>query len=150
MGNKQENFLLLEKQICFQFYAASKAITNLYRPLLQPLDLTYPQYLVMLVLWEEGQVNVKRLGNRLKLDSGTLSPLLKKLEAKKLIIRKRSSTDERNLQITLTKEGTQLRKKATSIPFQLLCSLGLQDKPVEDLKNMFNQAFEPLKLILAE
>ena len=150
MGNKQENFLLLEKQICFQFYAASKAITNLYRPLLQPLDLTYPQYLVMLVLWEEGQVNVKRLGNRLKLDSGTLSPLLKKLEAKKLIIRKRSSTDERNLQITLTKEGTQLRKKATSIPFQLLCSLGLQDKPVEDLKNMFNQVFEPLKLILAE
>ena len=149
MAAKQDN-LLLEKQICFQFYAASKAITNLYRPLLQPLDLTYPQYLVMLVLWEEKQVNVKHLGSRLMLDSGTLTPLLKKLQAKKLITRQRSSTDERQLAIALTGEGTQLREKAASIPYQLICSLGLQDRPVEELKNMFNQIFAPLKSIFNE
>jgi DNA-binding MarR family transcriptional regulator len=108
--------LLLDEQLCFKFYAISRQITNLYRPLLEALDITYPQYLVMLILWEEESATVKKIGNRLQLDSGTLTPLLKRLEQKKLLTRTRDANDERNVIIRISNEGMELRKSAEMIP----------------------------------
>src|ERR1700689_846568 len=108
--------MMLTDQLCFALYAASRAITSQYRPVLDPLGLTYPQYLVLLVLWERGQVPVKELGDALYLDYGTLSPLLKRLEARGLLRRERSAADERSVLITLTADGTALRDRASSIP----------------------------------
>ena len=105
------NPLLLEEQLCFPFYAISREITKRYRPLLEPLGLTYPQYLVMLVLWEQDQQSLKAVGERLHLDSGTLTPLLKKLEASGLVERVKNPADERHIQITLTADGQALRKE---------------------------------------
>ena len=113
-----ENYdsLKLDNQLCFPLYACSKEIVRLYKPFLDEIDLTYTQYIVMMVMWETGEVNVKSLGERLYLDSGTLTPLLKKLEAKGYISRQRSSEDERNVIITLTEDGEALKKKAVCIP----------------------------------
>ena len=111
--------LRLENQLCFPLYACSKEIVRRYRPLLDQLDLTYTQYLVMMVLWEKSSMTVKELGQFLYLDSGTLTPLLKKLEARSYIRRVRSSTDERNLIISLTNEGLALRDQALSVPEQM-------------------------------
>ena len=117
----EENFneLKLENQICFPLYACSKEITRRYAPLLEKLDLTYTQYLAMMVLWEEKEINVKELGKKLFLDSGTLTPLLKKLEAKGYVNRKRSKNDERNLIISITEKGMDLRKDAKFVPREL-------------------------------
>ena len=115
----------LDDQLCFALYAASRAITAAYQPLLAPLGLTYPQYLALLVLWEEDGVPVKHLGERLQLDSGTLTPLLKRLEAQGVVRRARDLDDERVVRIHLTAAGKQLRKKAADIPRQLLCHPGL-------------------------
>ncbi|MBV1854168.1 MarR family winged helix-turn-helix transcriptional regulator [Catellatospora tritici] len=106
----------LRKQVCFALYSASRALTALYRPVLDRLGLTYPQYLVMLVLWERGEVSVKALGEALQLDSGTLSPLLKRLEAAGLVVRARSARDERSVLVSLTPSGDVLRERATGIP----------------------------------
>ena len=113
-----ENYesLKIENQLCFPLYASAKEVIKKYKPYLEQIDLTYTQYITMMVLWEYGQMNVKDLGERLYLDSGTLTPLLKKLESKGLIERKRSVADERNLVVALTQKGTQLREKAVSIP----------------------------------
>ena len=108
--------LLLENQLCFPLYASSKEIIRHYKPLLDQLDLTYTQYIAMMVLWEEKQVNVKRLGERLFLDSGTLTPLLKKLEAKGYLARSRDAADERSLLVTLTPAGAALREQALAVP----------------------------------
>lgn len=108
--------LCLENQLCFKLYAISRQVTNRYRPLLDALDITYPQYLVMLVLWEEKSITVKELGLRLYLDSGTLTPLLKRLEQKQLLSRDRDAADERSVIITLTAEGKKLQQKAKKIP----------------------------------
>ena len=108
--------LKLENQLCFPLYAASKEITRRYAPYLEPLDLTYTQYIVMLVLWEEKKCNVSELGKKLFLDSGTLTPLLKKLEAKGYIQRTREQSDERCLSVSLTAEGESLKRKAASVP----------------------------------
>lgn len=105
-----------------------------YRPILDALDLTYPQYITMMALWENNMQTVNRLGEKLKLDSGTLTPLLKRLEAKKLIKRTRSTEDERVVNITLTKEGENLRKKATCVPLQIITSLNLDMADMEQLK----------------
>jgi DNA-binding MarR family transcriptional regulator len=117
--------LRLDDQICFSLYAASRALTAAYGPLLAPLGLTYPQYLVMLVLWEDDGVPVKRIGERLALDSGTLTPLLKRLEAQGLVTRRRSAEDERVVEIHLTTEGKRLKQRARSVPEKLVCRLGL-------------------------
>lgn len=110
------DILKIENQLCFPLYASAKEIIKKYKPYLDEIDLTYTQYITMMVLWEYGQMNVKTLGERLYLDSGTLTPLLKKLEAKGLVIRKRSDIDERNMTVSLTETGMQLRKKAVNIP----------------------------------
>ncbi len=108
--------LKIENQVCFPLYAGAREVVRKYTPFLDPLDLTYTQYIVMLVLWEYRQVNVKELGQRLFLDSGTLTPLLKKLEKKGFISRTRSDADERSLTVAPTEKGMRLRDKALSIP----------------------------------
>ncbi|MFM2054986.1 MAG: hypothetical protein RL456_3023 [Pseudomonadota bacterium] len=122
------DLLALDQQLCFALYAASLAMTRRYRPLLEPLGLTYPQYLVMLVLWERDGRGVGELGDLLSLDSGTLTPLLKRLETLGLVRRTRSREDERRVEITLTEAGRAMRAHAAAIPPQLVartgCSLG--------------------------
>lgn len=120
------DLLKLENQLCFSVYATSRSITKIYRPLLDELGITYPQYLVMIVLWENGTVTLKDLGNKLYLDSGTLTPLLKRLESLNLIKRERSSEDERLLCVTLTEKGTSLKEKALSIPECILKAINLE------------------------
>lgn len=116
--------LLLDDQLCFALYAASRAMTARYRPVLDEIGLTYPQYLVMIVLWDEGTPTVSELGERLRLDSGTLSPLLKRLEANKLITRSRRPDDERSVQIALTDQGRVLRAQGAAVPEQVASLLG--------------------------
>ncbi|TDL11742.1 MarR family transcriptional regulator [Mycolicibacterium obuense] len=112
----------LDEQLCFALYSASRAVTAAYRPLLEELELTYPQYLVLMVLWEEQPCTVGHLGDRLHLDSGTLSPLLKRLESAGLVRRQRSATDERRVEISLTDRGRALEERAACIPDRLLGS----------------------------
>lgn len=133
------NPLLLEEQLCFPFYAISREITKRYRPLLEPLGLTYPQYLVMLVLWEQDQQSLKAVGERLHLDSGTLTPLLKKLEASGLVERVKDPKDERHIQITLTADGKALRTEAEQIPLALKELLGVSDEDLELVKQTLNR-----------
>lgn len=114
--SKEYESLKLENQLCFPLYASAREIVKKYKPYLDEIGLTYTQYITMMVLWEKQTINVKELGSMLYLDSGTLTPLLKKLEQANFIKRKRSSTDERNLIVTLTKEGIDLREKAKEIP----------------------------------
>lgn len=111
--------LKLDSQLCFPLYACSKEIIRQYKPFLDELDLTYTQYITMMVLWEHKSVNVKALGELLYLDSGTLTPLLKKLEGKGLVSRNRSIVDERNLIVTLTAAGEELKERAVSVPQQI-------------------------------
>ncbi len=111
--------LKISNQLCFPLYACSKEIVKRYKPYLDPLDLTYTQYITMMVLWEEKEITVKALGDKLFLDSGTLTPVLKKLEQKGYVKRSRSKDDERNLIITLTKEGEELKKQASQIPAKM-------------------------------
>lgn len=111
--------LKLENQLCFPLYACSREIVKRYKPFLDKIDLTYTQYIAMMVLWEKKSVNVKELGECLYLDSGTLTPLLKKLESKGLLTRARSEKDERNLVVTITDEGEKLKEKAVDIPLQI-------------------------------
>jgi MarR family transcriptional regulator, organic hydroperoxide resistance regulator len=117
--------LKLDNQLCFVLYAASRAVTQLYQPLLEPLGITYPQYLVLLVLWEEDGASVRRLSERLHLDSGTLTPLLTRLEAAGLVRRERSTEDARVVDIHLTAAGKRLKRAARAIPEALLCRLGM-------------------------
>jgi DNA-binding MarR family transcriptional regulator len=117
-----EQALLLDNQLCFALYSASLAMTKLYKPLLDELGLTYPQYLAMLVLWERDGLAVSELGHRLSLDSGTLTPLLKRLEAAGFIARIRDAQDERRVHITLTAEGRKLKARARKIPGCILDS----------------------------
>ncbi|TXS66413.1 MarR family transcriptional regulator [Streptomyces sp. me109] len=117
--------MLLDDQLCFALYAASRAVTARYRPLLDELDLTYPQYLVMLVLWEQDSITVRDLGNALQLESSTLSPLLKRLEAAGLLRRERRAEDERSVAIRLTDAGARLQEQADSVPLAIGDAMGL-------------------------
>lgn len=117
--DKKYEVLKLENQLCFPLYACSREIVKRYKPFLDKIDLTYTQYIAMMVMWEKKCVNVKELGECLYLDSGTLTPLLKKLESKGLLTRMRSEKDERNLVVTITDEGEKLKKKAIEIPMQI-------------------------------
>ncbi|RJF99957.1 MarR family winged helix-turn-helix transcriptional regulator [Noviherbaspirillum saxi] len=130
--------LALDNQFCFALYSASLAMTKTYKPFLDKLGLTYPQYLVMLVLWQEDDVLVKSIGEKLFLDSGTLTPLLKRLEASELIARTRDETDERQVRITLTKEGRALKKKAQNIPHQVLCASGQPQEALAMLRSQLS------------
>ncbi|WP_417598121.1 MarR family winged helix-turn-helix transcriptional regulator [Oceanospirillum sp.] len=135
VDNSEANssLLKLDNQLCFSLYSATNAITRAYRPLLDALDLTYLQYMAMMVLWEEQKVSVKRLGERLHLDSGTLTPLLKRLEAKTLIVRGRSPDDERVRVITLTDAGQLLKVRAETVPEQVICQTCM---PLDELTQM--------------
>lgn len=114
-----EESLKLENQLCFPLYACSKEVIKRYKPMLDKLDLTYTQYITMMVLWENGSINVKTLGDMLFLDSGTLTPLLKKLESKGYIARNRDINDERNLIISITDAGKKLKDHAKNIPVEI-------------------------------
>jgi DNA-binding MarR family transcriptional regulator len=115
-------WLKLDHQLCFALYSSSLAMTKLYKPLLDPLGLTYPQYLVMLVLWERDGLTVSELGARLSLDSGTLTPLLKRLEASGLLQRRRDPGDERRVLLNLTAAGRALKQRASQVPQQMVCA----------------------------
>ncbi|UUU22748.1 MarR family winged helix-turn-helix transcriptional regulator [Streptomyces sp. DSM 40750] len=126
--------LLLDEQLCFALYAAQRAVTAAYRPLLDELGLTYPQYLVMLCLWESGETTVKDLAGALRLDYGTVSPLLKRLESAGLLRRERSPRDERSVSVTLTGRGEQLRDRAAAVPTALSAATGLHGPEVARLR----------------
>ena len=119
-------WLTLDHQLCFALYAASLAMTKLYKPLLEPLGLTYPQYLVMLVLWETDGVTVSQLGERLALDSGTLTPLLKRLETSGMVQRLRDAADERRVLLQLSPAGRALKTRAQAVPEAVACATGCQ------------------------
>lgn len=119
MDKRNYDALRLENQLCFPLYACSREIIKRYKPFLDELDLTYTQYITMMVMWERRQVNVKELGDCLYLDSGTLTPLLKKMEQKGLVNRARSEKDERNLIVTITPAGEKLRERALEIPAKM-------------------------------
>ena len=136
--------LLLENQLCFPLYACSKEIIKKYKPFLDKLDLTYTQYITMLVLWEEKNINVKTLGDKLLLDSGTLTPLLKKLEEKGYIERKRSIKDERKLIVSLTKKGEELKQLSQDIPLNIGKCLNLTKKETIDLYNLLYKVLNQL------
>jgi MarR family transcriptional regulator, organic hydroperoxide resistance regulator len=117
--------LLLDEQLCFALYAAQRAVTAAYRPLLDELGLTYPQYLVLLVLWERGETSVKELATALRLDYGTVSPLLKRLEAAGLVRRERAAADERSVRVACTARAEELRERAARVPGALLAATAL-------------------------
>ena len=137
--------LQLKNQVCFPLYALSKEITKLYRPLLENLDMTYPQYLVMMVLWEKDGLTVSEVGQKLLLDSGTLTPLLKRLENKSYISRKRKKEDERVVELFLTDEGAKLQEKACSIPEEMLEKIDVKKEDLLKLKNLVDAMLEKLQ-----
>ncbi|WP_017580396.1 MarR family winged helix-turn-helix transcriptional regulator [Nocardiopsis valliformis] len=137
-GTDEGNPLALDRQLCFSLYTASRALTGLYREILADLELTYPQYLVMLVLWERETLPVKELGLALSLDSGTLSPLLRRMEGAGLLTRRRGPEDERIVHVSITEEGTRLRERATGIPEQILCATDLPLARLGELQGMLD------------
>jgi DNA-binding MarR family transcriptional regulator len=139
---KARGTLLLDDQLCFALYAASRAVTQRYRPLLEKLGLTYPQYLVMLVLWEKGPTTVKGLGDALQLDYGTLSPLLKRLAAAGYIERRRRTEDERSVEITLTDAGRELKEQVGEIPQVVVDSYGLDAEGFKALRASLRELAE--------
>lgn len=136
--------LQLDNQVCFPLYSAANAMIRAYRPVLDAIDLTYPQYLVMLALWQYPRLTVTELGTKLRLDSGTLTPLLKRLETKELVSRTRSSEDERVRIISLTERGTALKKQAQSIPESLRCQVNMPPERALELKNLCLELLELL------
>ena len=128
-----EDLLALDRQVCFALAVASRTVIALYRPVLEPLGLTHPQYLVMLALWQHGSLSVKKLSGLLQLDPGTLSPLLKRLEAAGLLRRERDPADQRNLALTLTDRGLALREQAERIPAGIVDRLGM---PLDELVSL--------------
>ncbi|MFE9772845.1 MarR family winged helix-turn-helix transcriptional regulator [Streptomyces sp. NPDC005931] len=134
-----DDWLRLDQQICFSLHAASRAFNGVYRVLLKDLGLTYPQYLVMLVLWERGTLPVKRLGEQLRLDSGTLSPLLKRLEAAGLVRRERSARDERSVEVRLTDEGAALRERARQVPRRITTATGFDLDGIRELRTRLDE-----------
>ncbi|MCG9554670.1 MarR family transcriptional regulator [Vibrio sp. Isolate31] len=130
----QDDYLKLDNQVCFALYSASNAMSRAYQPLLKALDLTYLQYIVMMVLWEEKEINVKALGAKTHLDSGTLTPLLKRLEMKGYVLRSRSTEDERVRVITLTPAGVELKEQAQTVPVKMLCISKMSEGELKSLK----------------
>lgn len=137
-----EDFLKLDKQLCFSVYVLHREIMQQYRPILDAIGLTYPQYIAMMVLWENGQQTVNQLGEKLNLDNGTVTPLLKRLERKKLVTRTRSKADERVVLIALTEEGEILKEKASCVPMKILKALNLDLEDLNQLKAMSDKVVE--------
>lgn len=144
--------LSLDHQLCFKLYAASRAVTRAYKPMLEQLGLTYPQYLVMLVLWEWHQATppqptVKALGERLMLDSGTLTPLLKRLQQLALVKRERSALDEREVHLSLTEAGAGLRERVLQLKTRLLCDSGVDLNQADALRHGLDQLLAQVKAV---
>ncbi|MFF5025082.1 MarR family winged helix-turn-helix transcriptional regulator [Streptomyces collinus] len=135
----ETDWLRLDRQICFSLHAASRAFNGVYRVILKDLGLTYPQYLVMLVLWERDDLPVKKLGEQLRLDSGTLSPLVKRLEAAGLVRRERSAEDERSVRVRLTEEGAALRERALEVPRRIAAATGFEVAEIGELRERLDQ-----------
>ncbi|MGP4063452.1 MarR family winged helix-turn-helix transcriptional regulator [Oceanobacillus sp. M65] len=136
--------LKLDNQICFQLYATTREMTKRYRPLLEELNVTYPQYLVLLVLWETDRISVKALGKRLFLDSGTLTPMLKRMEEHGLIQRTRSKEDERVVEVVLTEQGKQSEEQAEQIPLRFIEQTNLNEEEVNQLKQTLSKMLAQL------
>ncbi len=136
--------LKLSNQLCFPLYATSKGIIKLYTPLLNEINLTYTQYITMMVLWEQKKIGVKLLGEHLFLDSGTLTPLLKKLEQQGLLTRTRSQEDERNLIVEITEQGEALKERATDIPAKVIESMKLTDDEAATLYQLLYKLLEQM------
>lgn len=145
-GSLVTDDLVLRRQVCFALYAASRALTDVYRPILDEHGLTYPQYLVLLVLWERGEdaPTVSELGARLRLDSGTLSPLLKRLEAAGLVVRTRSARDERRVEVGLTAQGRALRERMDEVPRQVARATGLTEAELIGLRDTLTRVTETI------
>lgn len=141
MDDKYDS-LKLENQLCFPLYACAKEVVRKYKPFLDDIDLTYTQYITMMVMWDRKEVNVKELGESLYLDSGTLTPVLKKLEAKGYISRKRSKDDERNLVVKLTPGGEELKEKALSVPNRMQNCLNIS---ADEFKTLYNLLYSMLQ-----
>jgi DNA-binding MarR family transcriptional regulator len=144
--------LALDNQLCFKLYAASRAVTRAYKSMLDPLGLTYPQYLVMLVLWEwhdapPAQPTVKALGDRLMLDSGTLTPLLKRLEQLAWVQRRRSTRDEREVHLSLSEAGVHLRERTYQMKTRLLCDSGIDLNQADDLRDGLDQLLGQIRAL---
>ncbi|MCK7544225.1 MarR family transcriptional regulator [Marinobacter bryozoorum] len=150
-SQEAENLLALDNQVCFALYAVNRAVTARYRPLLAELDLTYPQYLVMLVLWEAAAANermrVSAIGERLRLDSGTLTPLLRRLEQRGLVSRRRSAEDERVVTVALTGAGEAMQEQAREVPVRLLCELGVDADQARRLRADLRQLLTRLESV---
>ncbi len=131
--------LALDRQVCFALAAASRSVIGLYRPVLEPLGLTHPQYLVMLALWERSPRTVRDIGETLRLDPATLSPLLKRLESAGLITRARNAVDERALDVELTTAGRELRTEAEKVPAQIVARLGMEIPELEKIRDGLNR-----------
>ncbi|MBQ7284007.1 MAG: MarR family transcriptional regulator [Oscillospiraceae bacterium] len=142
MSDSKYESLKLKNQLCFPLYAASREVIKQYKPYLDEIDLTYTQYIAMMLLWEKKTMTVKEMGEHLYLDSGTLTPLLKKLEAKGFITRVRSTEDERNLNITITAEGEKVKEKAVEIPQKISCGTKFSE---EELKNFYITLYKILR-----
>jgi DNA-binding MarR family transcriptional regulator len=142
--DEKNDLLKLDNQLCFALYVCSKEIIRLYKPLLSPLGLTYTSYITMMALWEKDRVSVNELGKRLFLDSGTLTPLLKKMEAAGFIRRIRSSEDERTVIISLTSEGRDLRGKCTEIPEKMVCAASVNREKGTCLLTALHQMLESM------
>lgn len=137
--NERYEALRLDNQLCFPLYACAKEIVRRYKPFLDEIDLTYTQYIAMMVLWEEREINVKELGSRLYLDSGTLTPVLKRLEQKGLITRQRDDKDERVLIVSITKEGDRLKDKAVEIPIKMAGCVSLEPQDAAELYGLLHK-----------
>ncbi len=133
---REEEKMRLDNQVCFPLYSAANAVIRAYRPLLDELDLTYSQYLVMMVLWEQNGVSVKDVGHRLHLDSGTLTPLLKRLEVKGYVERARSTQDERVRVLNLTEQGRDLKLRAQQVPNAIKCKVDIELEEMLELKRL--------------
>lgn len=137
--NMSSEQLLLDNQICFSLYSTNLALSKIYRNVLKKLEITYPQYLVMMILWERDQQTVSAIGERLFLDSATLTPLLKRMEAAELVSRQRSARDERQVIVSLTSKGKNLQKAAEVIPEQVLCAAACEPEALMSLKKQLDQ-----------
>ncbi|MCC5896064.1 MAG: MarR family transcriptional regulator [Alkalibacterium sp.] len=137
-----KDILKLDNQLCFPLYAATRQMTKLYRPLLEKFDVTYPQYLVLLVLFETETITVKALGHRLFLDSGTLTPMLKRMEERGLVKRTRSLTDERVVEVTLTDKGKAIEKKAEEVPVAFTKEINLEEAEYFELKRILTKILD--------
>jgi DNA-binding MarR family transcriptional regulator len=136
--------LLLDNQLCYALYAAAHRMTKSYRPMLERMGLTYPQYLVLLVLWENDGITVSEIGRRLRLDSGTLTPVLKRLESSGLLNRSRRQSDEREVEIALTDQGRSLRSEAVAVRQSVMCQLNMSEPEIQAMRADLNALIENL------